>query len=121
VSTVTDEAMRGVVAKAVFEALGQEQRDALITKALDGLMEPVKDRYGYDKRSLLEGAFRDACEMAARTYVMEKARDPEDPFGAKLREFVTMVVDKMFTDKDIAAVLADKIAAAVSERLWAER
>jgi hypothetical protein len=74
---LNDEEMRKLASEAIFLAIDQESRDALVKQAIEYLLAPSKESYNRG-RSPLQLAFQGAIEQVARKIVTEKLEnDPE--------------------------------------------
>lgn len=94
-----EDAMRPIIAKAVLDEIGPEQRDALVQSALDTLMKPhiVKGQYGRpDERgpSMLEEIVRDQVHQLAGAVVREILAEPEhaERLRSQIREGVLVAM-----------------------------
>lgn len=85
---LNEDAMRPIIAKAILDEIGPEQRDLLVQNALDNLMRPgiTKGQYGRpDERtpSMLEDIMRDKVRGLATRIVGEMLEEAE--YADKIR------------------------------------
>jgi hypothetical protein len=86
-----EDAMRPIIAKAILDEMGADQRDLLVQNALDNLLKPavVKGQYGRpDERgpSMLEEIIRDKVRALTGQIVDELLAAPEH--GNQIRQQV---------------------------------
>lgn len=116
---LSDEALREIVHKAIFDAISTEQRDALIQAALAHLMMPEKragDSFGRGT-SPLQAAFNHAVERYVREAIHARIeKDPEWQKGldALIAETMTTFLSERRTN--VATKLADAMARALLGR-----
>lgn len=110
-----DEAMRGIVAKAVFEALDPTKRDLLMVEALERLMAPGEydNHRGGRKPSPLAEAFQDACDSVVRRTVYNEIEKEDSSLRQQLNAFIAGVIERILSD----GVLGDRIAKAVGDEV----
>lgn len=91
------------MSQALMEALGEEQRNALIQKAIENLMTPAKDNYGRATTTALEDAFSFAVQQTARE-IINKELTNDDGFKAKIRAVIVDATDKFLVENREATV-----------------
>lgn len=107
------DALNGLVARAIFDSIGPEQRDALITSAITKLIEPRKDSYGRTEASPLQEAFERAIGVATNRVVNE-VLESDEQLKSKLREVVSdklrdLLDDNYSLQRVVSEALADAI------------
>lgn len=98
---IDTDGMQALVAKAVFDGMTAEKREALITGAIKSLLETPKgnDRnYLGGKISPLQSAFNRAIEQVAREHA-EKFLAEDPAFQAKLKGLFADVANALFSDE----------------------
>lgn len=94
---LNDDAMKQLVAKAIFDGLGEEQRQALVEGAIASLLnDGAKDHRGYGtNRTVLQEMFNDAVREAARQIVTSKIAE-DSTLKAQLDQLFTDVARRFF-------------------------
>lgn len=92
--SIDSSAVRDIVMRGIFDALGEEQRNLLIQEALGALLErkTVKQTYGRDETlpSPLEDAFRNAVVGIAREVVDEYLAQDDIRTAVRAKLFETI-------------------------------
>lgn len=113
---ISDDALKVVTAKLLFESLTAEDREKLLT---DALSVAVSERYNpssySDKRTKLQVAFENQVAILANKLVHDWLNEPEHK--AKLREPIVAAVEKIITSEEFVSKLVDKMTGA----LWSDR
>lgn len=98
---IDGDSMQALVAKAVFDGLTGDKREALITGAIKSLLETPKgnDRNYYgEKTSPLQTAFNRAIEQVAQEHATKfLAEDPD--FQQRLKGLFADVANALFSDE----------------------
>jgi len=106
---ITDEAMRAIVAKAIFDNMSTEMKEGLLIKAVANLIEPQKNSYGQPLPSHLQQQFTHATAVMSANIVQEMfAADPA--IKERLAKVVSEALGKMFDGEDNLRRLSDAIA-----------
>jgi hypothetical protein len=116
-----EEQMRALVTKAIVDGLGDEQKTLLISRAIEGLMEPAKrDQWGQvsDKRSKLEVAFDTAASAAMLQVAREELNKPENV--EQLRKLVESSVARLFSVEHVEQVTS-RLAFALRDALTGQK
>jgi hypothetical protein len=112
---IPPEAMEAIVAKAIFESLTPETRNALLEKAVTSLFERKRGN-SYDSRTELQQLFDDATKSVAGKLVREHLETNAD-FVAKIDQIFKDAVERAFKDEKREAMvtaIADAIVKGVS-------
>jgi hypothetical protein len=94
--TIDSDAVRDIVAKGIVQALGEEQRDAVLRQAVEHLIAVPKSSYGSPGKSPLQEAFDRAVTGAANTIVREMLN--EDAVKAQVDAAIRAKVTAMLAD-----------------------
>lgn len=107
---LTDDQLRTIVSKAIFDQLEGPKRDEMITKALTQIMTAEKDGYNYGRRqkSDLERAFQDALSNVSRQICEEWIQKREN--RVRIEDVIRAAIERSMNDK-----LVDKISEAISQ------
>lgn len=105
-----DEQMRAIVSKAIIDGLGDEQKQLLIAKAIEGMLGPANPNDYHDKRTKLEVAFDQAVSQMLAQIAREELERPE--YQRKLRALFVEVAEKFFAGA--GSGVATKLATALS-------
>lgn len=110
-SIIDENALRTIVAKAMFDTLTETKKEELLNQALTQVITPAKDAYGRSTVSIVEQAFRQHVELEVRNIVREIMKsDPR--VAAKLTEVVTQTIHNLLF-KD-----SDRLANALTQSFW---
>lgn len=92
-----ENSMRELVSKTIFESMTPEDRDAMMKKAIQGLLvvDQKDGYYGTKKVNLIEQFFKEGIERAARKHIEEKLNTDED-FIANVESLYADVAKKLF-------------------------
>jgi hypothetical protein len=110
---IDDTALKTIVAKAIFDGITPEQREELLTKAINTLLTvPVATGYGDKKQPTpLQNIFEYEVQNLARDMVRERFKT--DP---AVRDMVGVIVSKtisaMATDDNVGVEIGQAIASA---------
>lgn len=122
--TINTDAMKTVVAKAILDSLEPQQREQMITAAIEYLItEPErKDHYGRSEKmpSPLQNAFNDAVARSARSVVEDVLGEPgvQARIDAAIREAVAKAIaDHGDLARSIGFAMGDVIEKRIKE--WA--
>lgn len=111
--TIDSEAVRGIVARAVFDQIGEDQRQLVITQAVEKLLEEPKDTYGRKSgASPLAVAFNQAVVGIARDVVTDYLK--QDAVEATVRDAITTKITELLNRDDW---LYTSIGQAVGDRI----
>ena len=113
--------MQALVAKAVFDGLTGEKREALLQGAIKSLLETPRGNernYYGTKVSPLQEAFNRAIETAAQQHAIKFLAEDAD-FQDRLKKLFADVADKLFTDNRDATV--DGIVKVITTALSKDR
>jgi len=114
-----DEAsMRDIAATAIINGISAEQKELIIKKAVEGLLEPAKkdDYYNKDKRTKIEVLYDEAIYVASRTIVMEELQKPD--VQEKIRGMVQQMLVKVLSpEEEDGKLLTNILSTAVHEAL----
>lgn len=88
--TISDDAMKSVMASAILQAITKEEREKLIQAALESLLTEKETNYPY--KTKLSRVFDDAVHVFARKHVEEMLRGDE-VFKTKLREVLNKGIE----------------------------
>lgn len=119
--TIDPEALATIAAKAIFEGIGQEQRDLVLQQAVRSLLEVPKTPYGMVGRSPLQSAFDTAIASVAHDVVRRQIMN--DPaVRAKIEEFLAGPVAKLLEeDSTLASSISHAIGRAIVDWVHEER
>jgi|SRR6478609_9162907 len=100
---LNEDAMRPIIAKAILDEMGHEQRDLLVQNAIDTMLAPtiLKGQYGRpDERqpSMLEQIIRDQTRVIAGKVVAELLEEPEQ--ADRIRTQIRSGILKALTEED---------------------
>jgi Lhr-like helicase len=110
-SIIDENALRTIVAKAMFDTLTETKKEELLNQALTSIITPAKDPYGRSSASIVEQAFRQHVDIEVRNIVRDIIQsDPR--VKAKLTEAVTQTIENLLF-KD-----SGKIANALTHSFW---
>lgn len=116
------DAMAALASKAIFEEMGQEQRDKVMLQAVQALLIPESNRHSYHAgKTPMQVAFDNAIQQAAHKAVQERiANSPE--ISAKIDELLGPLVGGALeaTAKNYDGGLAQAIGSAVGTWLEAK-
>lgn len=108
-------AMEAMVAKAMFDGFTQEQRDQMVTGAIQQLLSTPSSQY--DKTPAIARIFREQAEYAARKIALDRLQNDE-AFKAGVERLFADAAKRCFEDADqrenIVSALADGIRKAVT-------
>lgn len=112
---VTDEQLQSVITAAILQSLGTEQRDALMTEAIKGLMELKQDNgYGRSKRTQLQEAFQNAAYTVANKMAREFFEQDENAQAQMKQLVIDAWLAAMTTGRE---ALVERIASNISKSL----
>lgn len=106
---VDDEAMRSLVAKAVFDSVSPETRDKLLADAINAILHSQSTNTWEKGKSPLKIAFEYAVSRAAMNYA-DKMLAESSEFNAKLQALFVDVSKALFDDHDKRATLVSAVA-----------
>jgi AcrR family transcriptional regulator len=113
-SILSEEELRLLVNKAIFEQLSAEAREKMITAAIEGLMKPVPPAYGRGEAvSPLEAAFRSVLYAHAENAIKAEFARPDGALKAKIEEVINRGVKRFVEDQGVV----DGIAASIAQGL----
>jgi hypothetical protein len=109
--------MQAIVAKAILEGMSEEQRAAILTKAIEALMVERANPNSYqDRTTVIEDAFNRAAREAVYALAREKFKEPA--LVARLGEVLEGAIKKVFEpDSDGAEPLTAILAKAMTQGL----
>ncbi len=111
-----DDVIRGVVAKAIFENIGDEKREKIMVDAISQLLSVKPDSYGRAGKSPLGEIFEQVVYNRAREVVAARL-DTDPTFKAALEGIISDAVKKMVEGSrekivtDMADIMSRGIAA----------
>jgi hypothetical protein len=114
---IPNDVMQQMVAKAIFETMTPEQREALVSGAITHLLtKPPKDQRigGPAPRSPLQEAFEMAVYKLAREMSIDMIANDEG-VRTKVKGLFTDVMDKVFDNEDVREKIATKMAEGMSD------
>jgi phage tail tape-measure protein len=108
---ITDEAMRTIVAKGIFDSMTAEMKEDLLLKAVQNIIEPQPaiNSYGDKRPSALQQSFNFATAQMASKIVGEMF-EADPTIKERIAVLVTEAIGKMFDGEDNQRRLTDAIA-----------
>lgn len=92
---LNDDAMKQLVAKAIFDGLGEEQRQALVQEAISSLLNDKANSRDYNSPTVIQSLFNSAVANAAGQIVRERIKTDE-VFQAQLNQLFSDVARAFF-------------------------
>ena len=120
---IDQDAMQALVAKAVFDGMTPDKREALLTGAIKSLMETPRgnDRnYFGEKTSPLQTAFNRAVETVAMQHAVEFLSNDAD-FQTRLKSLFADVANSLFAEGDARSELVRSISLLIRTALTKDR
>lgn len=111
---IDETTLQYIVQKAIVEKLTSENRDELISKAIQDLIIPKTDSYG--KQSVINRLFKDAVENIAREYI-HKSLSEDPKFRKAITDLFQNVLDKVFNNDENREKLADSLALSMTRHI----
>jgi hypothetical protein len=109
-----DTALQALVTEAMFRALDEKKRDALVKSALATLVAPTSGGYGQAAESPLQKAFALGVREVANAVIAEMMNTEE--IRVRVREIAAAAFEKMLTNKDNLAIeMAGAMIAALTK------
>lgn len=104
-----------LVQKAMFDALTEEMKAELLTKAIANSFKTPKDRYGDSGKSDIQLAFDNAVRTHLYKYASDKL-EKDEAFATQLEALFKDIAKKLFEDKrsEIVSAFAERIVKAVN-------
>lgn len=112
---ITDEAMKAIVAEAIYKTFTPEKQQELIIKSIDGLLG-AKEKYS--SKTILQEMFESSVTRVARERI-EKDLNENTEFSSVINEIMQKAIlklkDEQLQDK-LAQDFAEKISQALIKR-----
>ncbi len=105
-----------LVNKAMFDALTEEMKAELLTKAIASSFKQPKDSYGRDSgKSDIQNAFDNAVRTHLYKYASDKL-EKDEAFTTQLEGLFKDIAKKLFEDKrsEIVSAFAERIVKAIN-------
>lgn len=112
---IDDTTLKTIVAKAIFDGITPEQRQELLSKAIQSLLIPVKPSYGSSPAtSPLQDIFDNEVRNIARDLIREEFKTNEAT-KTLIGGIVAKTIVALSADENVASEMASAIGAALSK------
>lgn len=108
---IDDATMKTIAAKLIFESLTAEDREKMLTSAIEKTLTPQNNGYGRDNRSDLQRAFDHQVALQAEKLVHDHLLSTE--VQARLKVFAVEATEKL-----LGADFVERLAKKMIEGLW---
>lgn len=109
---------KNIVAKAIFESIGPDQREQLLQNAVEKLLEvnPHTSTYGRTEKTFIQEVFEECAIKVAREVVKEEMAKPE--VRKKFNDLISAATLKALDpDSDLWGSTVDRMATAMLEAM----